>query len=158
MPDYGVDTPEWKPLPWSWAAERLLGARNIWVVTVSADGRPHAQPGWGVWDEGDHRFGFSSGPRSRRLRNLAANPAAVIMTESTVECLSIEGRAARVTDGARQDQWVERYLAKYKSMAPDLTADFIRQNVLVEFEPERAFAVIETEEEFSTRATRWVFG
>ena len=158
MPDYGVDTPEWRPLPWSWAAERLVAARNIWVVTASAEGRPHALPVWGVWDEGDHRFGFSCGPRSRKARNLAANPQAAILTESTVECLSIEGRAAPVADEAGQDLWIERYLAKYRPIAPDLTADFIRQNVLVEFEPERAFAVIETEEEFSTRATRWVFG
>jgi hypothetical protein len=28
---------------------------------------------------------------------------------------------------------------------------------LLEFRPERAFAVIEREEEFSTRATRWLF-
>ncbi|HEX6597605.1 MAG TPA: pyridoxamine 5'-phosphate oxidase family protein, partial [Acidimicrobiales bacterium] len=80
MPDYGVDTPEWRPLPWSWAAERLVAARNIWVVTASAEGRPHALPVWGVWDEGDHRFGFSCGPRSRKARNLAANPQAAILT------------------------------------------------------------------------------
>lgn len=157
MPDYGVDTPDWRPLPWSWAAERLVAARNIWVVTVAGDGRPHALPVWGVWDEGDHRFGFSCGPRSRKARNLAANPRAVIMTESTIECLSVEGCAATVADEARGEQWVERYLAKYRPLAADLTADFIRQNLLVEFEPERAFAVIETEEAFSTRATRWVF-
>jgi nitroimidazol reductase NimA-like FMN-containing flavoprotein (pyridoxamine 5'-phosphate oxidase superfamily) len=157
MPDYGVDTPEWRPLPWSWAAERLLAARNIWVVTVSGEGRPHAMPVWGVWDEGEHRFGFACGPRSRKARNLAANPQAVIMTESTVECLSVEGRAAPVTDDRRQRHWVERYLPKYQPLAPGLTADFVGDNVVVEFVPERAFAVIETEEEFSTRATRWVF-
>lgn len=157
MPDYGVDTPAWEALPWSWAAERLLAARNLWVVTVSGAGRPHAMPVWGVWDDDDGRFGFSCGPKSRKIRNLDANPAAVVMTESTVECLSIEGGADRVRDEARQDQWVERYLAKYRPLALDLTADFIRQNVLVEFVPDRAFAVIETEEEFATRATRWVF-
>lgn len=157
MPDYGVDTADWQPLPWAWAAERLLAARNLWVVTVSTAGRPHAMPVWGVWDEEDRRFGFSCGPRSRKIRNLDANPQAVVMTESTVQCLSVEGRAARITDKARGDEWVERYLAKYRSMAPELTAEFIRQNVLVEFVPERAFAVIETADEFSTRATRWVF-
>ncbi len=47
MPDYGVDTPSWVPLPWSWAAERLLANRNYWVVTVSAAGRPHVLPVWG---------------------------------------------------------------------------------------------------------------
>ncbi len=29
---------------------------------------------------------------------------------------------------------------------------------MVELQPERALAIIEREEEFSTRATRWVFG
>ena len=33
-------------LPWSWAAERLTGARNYWVATVRPDGRPHCRPLW----------------------------------------------------------------------------------------------------------------
>ncbi len=108
MPDYGVDTPDWAPLPWSWASERLVANRNFWVVTVSGEGRPHALPVWGVWDEGVARFGFSCGPRSRKARNLAANPRTVIMTESTVECLSVEGRAQPVADEARLEQWIDR--------------------------------------------------
>ena len=39
----------------------------------------------------------------------------------------------------------------------DLSADFIRQNLVIEVEPERAFAIIERAEEFATHATRWVF-
>ena len=157
MPGYGVDTPAWAPLPWSWAAERLVANRNFWVVTVSGDGRPHALPVWGVWDEDDARFAFSSSPRARKVRNLAANPRAVIMTESTVECLSVEGRAGPVGEEPRLEQWIDRLLVKYRPMAPDMTADFLRRHLMVEFVPERAFAIIETEEEFSTRATRWVF-
>jgi hypothetical protein len=42
-------------------------------------------------------------------------------------------------------------------MAPDLSADFLRANLVVEFVPERAFAIIEREDGFSTRATRWTF-
>lgn len=157
MPDYGVDTPAWAPLPWSWAAERLVGNRNYWVVTVSGDGRPHALPVWGVWDDGEARFAFSCAPRARKARNLAANPRAVVTTDDTVECLSVEGRAAPVRDDDRQARWIESYLAKYQPVSPDLSADFLRRNLIVEFEPERAFAVIEREDEFSTRATRWVF-
>lgn len=157
MPDYGVDTPSWEPLRWSWAAERLIGNRNFWVVTVSADGRPHALPVWGVWEDGDARFAFSCAPRARKARNLAANPRAVVMIEDTVECLSVEGRAAPVRGDERQAQWIERYLAKYQPISPDLSAGFLRQNLIVEFEPERAFAIIEREDEFATRATRWVF-
>jgi nitroimidazol reductase NimA-like FMN-containing flavoprotein (pyridoxamine 5'-phosphate oxidase superfamily) len=157
MPDYGVDTPEWEPLPWSWASERLGANRSFWVVTVSGDGRPHALPVWGVWDDEEGRFAFSCSPRARKARNLAANPHAVVMTDDTVECLSLEGQAGPVSDEQRRDRWVERYLDKYRPIAPDLSAEFIRQHLLLEFVPERAFAVIEREDEFSTRATRWVF-
>ncbi len=157
MPDYGVDTPSWLPLPWSWATERLIANRNFWVVTVSADARPHALPVWGVWHDAEARFAFSSGPRSRKARNLAANPRAVIMIDDTVDCLSVEGQARRVRDDERQDQWIERYLAKYQPISPGVSAEFLRQNLVFEFEPERAFAVIEREDEFSSRATRWVF-
>ena len=157
MPDYGVDSPAWSPLPWSWAVQRLLANRNFWVVTVSAHGRPHALPVWGIWDAGENRFAFSCGPRSRKARDLKANSHVAIMTDDTVETLSIEGRAAPVLDATRQDVWIERYITKYRPMSADLSPEFIRQNILVEFEPERAFAVIEREEEFATRATRWTF-
>jgi nitroimidazol reductase NimA-like FMN-containing flavoprotein (pyridoxamine 5'-phosphate oxidase superfamily) len=157
MPDYGVDTPAWEPLPWSWAAERLVANRNFWVVTVAADGRPHALPVWGVWDDGEQRFAFSCSPRARKARNLAANPQAAVMTDDTVECLSVEGRAGPVRDEARQAQWIDRYLAKYRPISPDISADFLREHLMLEFVPDRAFAIVEREEEFSTRATRWVF-
>lgn len=157
MPDYGVDTSAWAPLPWSWAAERLVANRNFWVVTASADCRPHALPVWGVWDDGEYRFAFSCGPRSRKARDLSANAHAAVMTEDTVECLSLEGHAALVHDTGREDLWIERYLAKYRSVSADLSAEFIRQNLTFEFVPERAFAVIEREAEFATRATRWAF-
>lgn len=157
MRDYGVDTPAWAPLPWGWAAERLIANRNFWVVTVSVDGRPHALPVWGVWDDDDGGFAFSCAPRARKARNLAGNPRTVIMVDDTVECLSVEGRAAPIHGDERRAQWIERYLAKYRLTYPDLSRDFLAQNLMVEFQPERAFAVIEREEEFSTRATRWVF-
>jgi hypothetical protein len=158
MPDYGVNTPSWAPLPWTWAAERLVANRNFWVVTVSADGRPHALPVWGVWDESEHRFAFSCSPRARKARNLATNPSAVIMTDDTVECISIEGRAAAVTGDERREQWINRYLAKYQPITPDIDADFLRQHLMLEFTPDRAFAIIEREDEFANRATRWRFG
>ena len=36
-------------------------------------------------------------------------------------------------------------------------AQFIRDHLMVEVTPTRAFAIIERADEFSTRATRWVF-
>jgi hypothetical protein len=158
MPDYGVDPATWSPLPWSWAARRLESGRNYWVITASAGGRPHALPVWGVWDEAEQRFGFSCGPRSRKAANLAANPQMVLAGDDTVDCLSIEGRAARVDDPGRIDAWVGRYLIKYRPLSADLSAEFIRANLIVEFAPERAFGVVEREDQFATRATRWRWG
>jgi len=36
-------------LAWEKAAARFAAARNYWVSTASATGRPHAMPVWGVW-------------------------------------------------------------------------------------------------------------
>lgn len=157
MAGYGVGGPGWQPLPWSWAAERLAGARNFWMVTASATGRPHALPVWGVWDDDEHRFAFSCSPSSRKAANLAANPQVTFAPGDTVECVSVEGRALRVEEGVRLDTWVARYLAKYRPVSADLSGDFIRANLLFEVVPERAFAIIEREDEFADRATRWRF-
>lgn len=157
MPDYGVDAEGWSPLPWSWAAARLTASRTYWVVTVSGAGRPHALPVWGVWDEGERRFAFSCGPRSRKAADLRANRQVVVAPDGTGECVSVEGLAAVVADGARRRAWAARYLAKYASEAPGLDEAFLLQNLLVEVAPQRAFGIIERAERFATRATRWVF-
>lgn len=158
MSDYGVTAETWEPLPWSWAAERLTGNRNFWLVTVSGEGRPHALPVWGVWDDGDHRFVFSCAAGSTKAANLAENPRVVVMVDDTVECVSVEGRATRLTDEARLDTWVERYLHKYRPISPDLDGDFIRGGAVFEVTPDRVLSVIEREDEFATRPTRWTFG
>jgi len=156
MPDYGVEATDWDGLPWSWAAVRLATNRNFWVVTVSRDGRPHAMPAWGVWNDGEHRFAFSCGPRSRKAANLAVNPHVVVTIDDTAECVSIEGVATAV-EGERADAWIDRYLDRYSDEAADLTAEFLRANRIFEVRPERAFGIIEREDAFASRATRWRF-
>jgi PPOX class probable F420-dependent enzyme len=158
MADYGVGGPSWHPLPWSWAAERLADNRNFWVVTASAAGRPHAMPVWGVWDDHGLRFCFSCAPRSRKARNLAENPAVVVAVDDTVECVSLEGRATALPAGdPSRERWIERYVARYRPLSEELSPEFLRSNLVVEVVPERAFGVIEREDEFAERATRWTF-
>ena len=158
MPDYGVHSPDWSPLSWTWAAERLAANRNFWVVTATRDGRPHALPVWGVWDDDEHRFAFSCGRRARKAANLRENPYVVFTLDDTEECVSVEGQAQFVdADDRRQNRWVERYVEKYRPVAPDLSPEFIKENLVVEVVPDRAFGVIERADEFSARATRWVF-
>jgi PPOX class probable F420-dependent enzyme len=163
MPDYGVPTELDGTLPWSWAEERLVANRNYWVVTASAEGRPHSLPVWGVWTPDDERFWFSCAPSSRKARNVAENAWVVVTVDDTVECVSVEGRA-RVVVGADMDEpaavrAVDAYVEKYwpDPADQDESREFVRRNLLVEVVPDRAFGIIEREDEFAARATRWKF-
>jgi nitroimidazol reductase NimA-like FMN-containing flavoprotein (pyridoxamine 5'-phosphate oxidase superfamily) len=159
MADYGVPADPAGALPWAWAQERLVRNKNYWVVTASASGRPHALPVWGVWLPETDCFWFSCSPNARKLRNLAENPQCAVTIDDTVECVSVEGRARLADPAADADveRMIESYLAKYYP-DPDVHAQmetFIRRHAVVEFTPERAFGIIEREDEFSQRATRW---
>jgi hypothetical protein len=156
MSDYGVPADLEGVLPWSWAEARLERTRNFWVVTVDPAGRPHAMPVWGVWMSSAEEFWFSCAPGSRKARNLATNPHVVVAGDDSVEVVSIEGRA-EPAEGGRSV--AERYAAKYE---PDPVkqaelVEFVLANRVFRVTPDRAFAVIEREDEFATRATRWVW-
>jgi hypothetical protein len=158
MADYGVPTQLDGVLPWEWGEQRLVRCRNYWVVTASASGRPHALPVWGVWLTDPDRFAFACGPSSRKARNLAVNSQAVVAIDDTVECVSVEGRACVVAID-ECDEIIERYVAKYEPdpAAAAEMATFLRGNRFFEIVPERAFGIIERPDEFSARATRWVW-
>lgn len=156
MAGYGVGGDDWNPLPWAWAGSRLGACRNYWLCTATADGRPHAMPVWGVWNDDEERFAVACAPSARKARNLRANPMAVIAIDDTVDCVSVEGRCRELDAGERFEEWIVRYIDKYDSEA-ELTPDFFRSNLMFELTPERAFGVIERPDEFATRATRWVF-
>ena len=157
MAAYGTNSPDWEALPWEWAAERLIPSKNYWLVTVSAAGAPHALPVWGVWSDDDLRFMFSCAPNARKARNIAANPRVVFTIDDTVECISVEGAAASITDRAHVDTWIDRYVAKYGGEVPEGLGEFVRQHAMFEVVPSTAFAIIEREDEFALRATRWRF-
>jgi nitroimidazol reductase NimA-like FMN-containing flavoprotein (pyridoxamine 5'-phosphate oxidase superfamily) len=160
MSDYGVPDDLVGALPWRWAEQRLVENKNYWVVTASAAGRPHALPVWGVWLPGTERFWFSCSPNARKLRNLLENPQCAVTVDDTVECVSVEGRgrlADAERDAAAIDDMIAAYLAKYWT-DPSVHAEmdgFLRSHAIIEVTPERAFGIIEREDEFAARATRW---
>ncbi len=45
---------------------------------LGGHGLTRRTPAWGVWNDGEHRFAFSCGPRSRKAANLAVNPHVVV--------------------------------------------------------------------------------
>jgi hypothetical protein len=93
MPGYGIKGPKEGTglLPWKWAQEHLEKAHNFWVASTRPDGRPHVMPVWAVWME-DALY-FSTGAKSRKARNLRANPACVVCAEHARGQIVIEGTA-----------------------------------------------------------------
>jgi hypothetical protein len=150
LPGYGIRPASEGLLPWSWAVERLSRSHNYWLATTGPDGAPHVAAVWAVWVDG--ALCFSTGARSRKARNLAAEPRCVLTPESAAESVVLEGRAVRVTSAGALAGIDEAYLAKYGSAVPDPAADPV-----FAVAPRVVFGVIEGEPEFTTRATRWTF-
>jgi PPOX class probable F420-dependent enzyme len=152
MPGYGIKGPDDGSglLPWSWAEQRLTTSRNYWVVSLWPDGRPHSMPVWGVWD--GEAVWFSSGGRSRKARNLAADPRCVVTTEDANEPVVVEGRAEVVDDRPTIERIADLMSAKYGG---GVTADFLAANATVRVQPSWAFGI--AHDDFTGSPTRWVF-
>jgi PPOX class probable F420-dependent enzyme len=140
-------------LPWSWAAERLAGARNYWVVSVWPDGRPHSMPVWGAWD--DNALWFTSGVRSRKVRNLQADPRCVVTTEDAADPVIIEGTARITTDPASIRRVLDLINEKYHT---DLEASFLDPAVNATIAVQPAKVVSMRHGDFTGSPTRWTFG
>jgi Pyridoxamine 5'-phosphate oxidase len=100
------------PLLWSRALKVLSGSPTedlTWFLgTVGPDGRPHAAGFGALYLEGD--LYITSGPGTRKSRNLVANPACTVSVRMDGIDLVFEGAAARVTD----KQTLERAAAIYR--------------------------------------------
>ena len=154
MPGYGIVGPREGSglLPWSWAVERLTGSRNYWVVTRWPDGRPHAMPVWGVWDQ--DAFWFSSSLGSRKARNLAADPRCTVTTENTQEPVVLEGTADIVTDPAALSRMLALENTKYKTSYGIEMLDPAK-NATIRVIPRWAFGL--NAADFTGSPTSWLF-
>lgn len=153
MPGYGILDAQSGGglLPWSWATERLSRAHTYWLVTARPEGAPHAMPLWGVWI--DPQFCFSTGPRSRKARNLAANPRCVVCAEEALESVILEGTAERVTNPELLQQFAAAYKAKYHWDVDPADSD----TPIYAVRPRVVFGFIEHSKAFTGTATRWTF-
>ena len=103
---------------WDDVERRLADAQLYWLVTVRADGRPHAVPLCGAWHDG--AFAFCTGAAEQKMRNLEANSQVAVTAGplgadgwSSGKDIVVEGTAQRVTDEdalrALADVWEEKY-------------------------------------------------
>jgi hypothetical protein len=105
---YGISPDPTGMLPWAWADERLVAARNYWIGSTRADGSPHAAPVWGVWLGDAVCFGTSRS--SGKCRNLERDPRCVVHLESGDEVVILEGRVEEI---AVDERVADAYEAKY---------------------------------------------
>jgi nitroimidazol reductase NimA-like FMN-containing flavoprotein (pyridoxamine 5'-phosphate oxidase superfamily) len=105
-------------LPWSYAVERLVAARNYWIATCRPSGAPHTTPLWGVWV--DDVLYLDGSPETRWGRNLAANPQVSVNLESADDVVIVEGDAEFcVTDDKLAQQIIDAWTAKYGRLVPE---------------------------------------
>ena len=145
---YGFENatrPPGEKFPWSRVSEVFAGARNYWIATARADGRPHAAPVWGVWLDG--LFYFSTGKESRKARNLAGNPNVAVHVEGPGgEVVILEGVAEEISDASILKPVWQAYNAKYDWAVEGHPFFVVRPSVAFSFR-----------EELGETATRWVF-
>jgi general stress protein 26 len=144
-PGYGIsDAPP--EASWADVVARLASARNYWVASVRPDRRPHAMPIWGLWFDAAVVFGTS--PSSRKARNLAANPEAVVHLESGDDVVILEGRVEVLSDTAALERFAAAYLEKYGVRVEPVPG-------FLALRPRVAFTW--REHDFPQSATRWRF-
>jgi hypothetical protein len=112
---YGTAAIEWERVRGTLASEITqapdTGGPNrhtAWLTTINPDGSPHLTPvGFvklgGVWY-------FTSGPGTRKSRNIAADPRCVVSVATHPFDLVIEGSAARVTDADELRSVADEYV------------------------------------------------
>lgn len=99
-------------LPWERARDAVAGGSQgpgvtHFLGTIRPDGRPHAAGVGAIWLDGD--LYFTSGPDTRKARNLAATPACTISARLEGIDLVFEGEATRVTDPPTLERAAEVY-------------------------------------------------
>lgn len=139
--------------PWSWALEHLEESHNYWIATTRPGGRPHLMLIWGIWWQ--DAFWFSTGPRTRKAKNIFVDPHCVIGTEKADEAVILEGIAEEIKDRSIWKQLAQIYNSKYGGdVEPMLIAS---GGSVFRLRPQVAFAQDEHAENFAESVTRWHF-
>lgn len=98
---------------------------TTWLTTINPDGSPHVMP-LGAGNVNGSWY-FSSGPGTRKSRNLGRDPRCVVSVATHPFDLVVEGTAERVTDQAELQAVADKMRAEGwpASVAGDaLTAEF----------------------------------
>jgi nitroimidazol reductase NimA-like FMN-containing flavoprotein (pyridoxamine 5'-phosphate oxidase superfamily) len=97
--EYG-QTPETLAQLQSWdeVAARIAAAKNYWLATTTADGRPYVRPVDGVFVDATLAFGGS--PATRWVQHLQQRPAVTVSLPDDDHAVILEGDAELVEDAS----------------------------------------------------------
>lgn len=101
---YGHEALEWDRAR---AALSVASADHTWFLGTCGDVVPHAAGVGAQWLDGD--LWFPSGPRTRKSRDLAANPSCTLAAHLPGIDLTLTGSAHRVTDPATLERVATGY-------------------------------------------------
>jgi hypothetical protein len=106
---------------------------------------------WGIWWQ--DAFWFSTGPRTRKAKNIAAQAHCAIGTEKADEAVILEGIAHEIKDRAQWKQFADLYDRKYGgNVLPLLESS---GGSVYRVQPLTAFGQDEHAANFVESATRW---
>ena len=155
-----------QPLEWSRALRQLEDTsadqhRTCWLATTDPDGRAHIAGVGALWVK--DKMYFTSSPRARKSRNLAADPRCAMSVGLGDMDVVIEGSATQVTDETTLQDLAARYNEQgwpARVENGSFTAEFSAPSAgpppwdLYVLTPENAYGVA-TAEPYG--ATRWRF-
>ena len=86
---------------------------------------------------------------------LASNARVSVMPDDTVEVVSLDGSATSVP-GSDAAPAISAYVEKYwPGEDPEPHAAFLLSHSVYRVDPNKAYGIIEREDEFASKATRW---
>lgn len=144
IPGYGIEESNKGLLGWDFVQTEMRKAKNYWLSTTRANGKPHAIPIWGSWT--NNTFYFGGGPDTQNRKNLAKNPNIVVHSESGTKTVIIEGLVDMENDIEIIELIKEDYKNKYNFDHPP---PFYR------VKPKKAFAW--NMDDYTGTPTRWRF-
>ena len=132
---------------WDDIEPRLEFSKNYWIAVSDAAG-PHSVPVWGIWS--DLSFIFSSDPKSRKGRAIAAGSSCQMHLESGDEVVIVTGRIEPLPSDL-----LVRFLDAYKEKYGVLIDPADPATAIYRLIPDRAMTWIESD--FQQSAARWEF-
>jgi hypothetical protein len=108
---------------------------------------------WGIWWQ--DAFWFSTGPRTRKAKNIAAFAHVVIGTEAADEAVILEGIPHEIEDRSVWKQFAQAYNSKYGGDVEPILLSC--DGNVYRVEPRVCFAQDEHAEDFVQSVTRWHF-